>query len=259
MNKKQELQYILGCLFGDAYITKSKIWKVKKNCYIDWYAIDLNAVDLDFVTFFRDCVRQFGRGKLNILFDKSKVKNWNDQYKVGCSDQIFVKKMKKLKDNFNYKTDINFSFLKGLIDSEGCMRVSLKNYDSDITFFSTNKKLIYGCKEFMVQNKFKKVRIQADKREGRKICYNILISTYPNLKLFNEKIGFTIKRKQIKLDKVLEDYKIKLKKAQKYYKALTMRKNGKTIPFICQKLDVPEGTMLGWIYNHRKPHILNHL
>jgi len=94
MNKKQELQYILGCLFGDAYITKSKIWKVKKNCYIDWYAIDLNAVDLDFVTFFRDCVRQFGRGKLNILFDKSKVKNWNDQYKVGCSDQIFVKKMK---------------------------------------------------------------------------------------------------------------------------------------------------------------------
>lgn len=252
--------YILGCLFGDAFIRKSMIWRVKKNKYADYYSFGMTSVDKEFIIFFKECLISCGcNGSMNIRTWKSNVKTWKDQYEVYVHDQEFINNLLAKKNSFNFNSDINFDFLKGLIDSEGCIRINRKSYDSDIMYVSTNKELLEGCKIFMESNGFKNVRLKCDRRKNRKDVYEVYISTYPNMKLFKDKIGFTIHRKAARLETVLKEYEVKIKDSEKYIKAIELRKNGKTIPFINRELGVPIGTLLGWIYYKRKPHILNHI
>ncbi|MFH1229094.1 MAG: LAGLIDADG family homing endonuclease [Candidatus Aenigmatarchaeota archaeon] len=189
------LSYILGVMKGDGFIRHSKYTST----------IVLASKDLDFCQTF-----------------KGKLEEWSG---IKCTDIIMrkdglfevtlsSKEAGNLIETFNLSkilgesNNIKSMIIRGLCDSEGSVIVS--GYTRSVKIYGTNKKLLIFAKTLMkslgVDSRLYHT-MPSKNHFGKKIVYCISVRRKENIKKFSEIIGFSIQRKQEKLNKLLSLYK----------------------------------------------------
>lgn len=192
----KNLSYILGVLAGDGYIDYSNQRRA--------YHIGLSATDKEFVEKFRKSLFNFFKIKSSNEFRKSRNKKWNAQYITRlCSKEAcdFINSIGQFKkENWkipeiikNSDTDIKTAFLRGFFDSEG--EIDKKSWRVGVTSMNLEGlkqigKLLesLGMRYTIIKSK--------DNRPNTHQKYRLRIHDKKSIKLFNNLIGFTIKRKQ---------------------------------------------------------------
>jgi len=199
-----ELAYVLGAVEGDGYLGFGKFrGRITKGC------IGLEVKDKDFALCFKDNLEKWSG--LSVSFRK---RNNTDRFVSTLFSLRAAQFINKYNINSLVKANskLKSNFLRGLFDSEG--NVSGSNLDRPkistrfIGFFNTNLKLIYLVKKLLESLGIEIQNI--DKRIGgfkNSLCYRLRIGGKENLKRFRDKIGFSIKRKNKKLDDILKSYK----------------------------------------------------
>ncbi len=198
--------YILGVIFGDGWIRR---WKGKP------LGIGLKVKDKDFAKYFYKIAKENGHNpKSSKRKDKrrrSKIKSLNMinpilLYKIDINNTKFAKECFKIvnkrknipKEIFNSSVECKKQFIKGVIDSEGWIskhkRKDLKRGYNYSMGFGVKDNFVYGLNKL-----FKEVGIKVNK---------VLFNKTTEIKYFHinmwdyydSKIGFSIKRKQDRLD-----------------------------------------------------------
>lgn len=243
------LAYISGVLLGDGYI-----------CYNDKkplaYYIGLETADKDFALKFKKELEIWSEGKAsfrirNKRFNKilgKEPKSVKEQYIVTLNSKPISKFLKDLSktildDIENKDENIKIGFIKGLYDSEGYVQ------KYKIGFSNTDLKLVNKLIRILKSLGFKKLnapyKVPSD---IYKDCYNFVMGHKDNLKLFNKKIGFTIGRKQVILDRICNEVGFHIKPTTKSYneqipKIQKLRDEGMSIEKISSKLNIPYGSV----------------
>lgn len=179
-NLSSEKSYILGVLCGDGYIDKKVIrLEIRK--------------DEEFIKEFSECIEKVYGLKYEYKYYKKR-----NTFVLAISNMTMCKDLNKY-GNFRTKTwnvpleilnsnkEVMAKFLKGFYDSEG----SVTKYS--ISLASINKKGILEISRLL-----KRLNIKSKVKN-----YNyptILIGRRENIMLFKEGVGFTIKRKQERLE-----------------------------------------------------------
>lgn len=183
-----EKAYILGVLCGDGHINKKAIrFEIRK--------------DEEFIKKFSKCFKEVYGLKFNYNYYKKRnsfvlyvspeiiCKDLLGYGKFGCFEWKIPKKIKESDD-----TNIICNFLRGIYDSEGCVT------KSSIIMSSSNEKGIKGVKFLL-----KRLGIKSKIGITKKGHYILWIFRKERFKIFRDKIGLTIKRKQDKLNEILKN------------------------------------------------------
>ncbi len=201
MNKNKA--YILGVIFGDGCFNR---WKGK--CL----GISLLVKDKDFAEYFYKIAKEDGHNPkfYKIKCKKRKIKlniiNSTLFYKVNINNRKVAKEYFKIvnkrknipKEIFNSSIECKKQFIKGVIDSEGWIgkhkRKDLKRGYNYSMGFGVKDNFVYGLNKL-----FKEVGIKVNKVLFNKTTeikyFHINMWSY-----YDSKIGFSIKRKQDRLD-----------------------------------------------------------
>jgi intein-encoded DNA endonuclease-like protein len=192
----ENLAYVFGVLCGDGCLCLRK--KIKK------YYISLKCKDRDFIETFvvrlskvlkRD-VRYRWYHKVGQYIVEAYVPRVSTslftRYPTGTMNWRIPDFIKH--DNGSLATE----YLKGLFDSEGS--VYSKNRTKKVVLSSFNHVGLYETKKLLEKLGFTRVKVSI---KGN----NLALNNYPDLKLFYEKIGFSIQRQQKKLRELLGSYK----------------------------------------------------
>jgi len=202
-----ELGYILGVIYGDGYISfkRSKVTsKIIKG------QVGLEVKDEDFANFFKSQIEKWSGLKVSSGFNKKglyfsmlsslRASNFLDNFDIN--DLIIAKK------------EVRAGFLRGFFDAEGGVSGSnLKTPRIATRFVScinSDKKLI-----LLVKDLIESIGIKVQNIDGRTgigfnekgISYRLRIGGKENLIKYKNKVGFSIERKNKKLDEVLNSYK----------------------------------------------------
>lgn len=204
MKLSLELAYILGVLFGDGYIfiaRRENRSKIKHCC------IALQAKDKEFVQSFANCLNKEFNLNLQV---KPLPKKYKGEilhyfqvylYSRKIAQYLLETKLRVFDYLLDADEDIICQFLKGLYDSEGSVSLrrnktrSIKlSMKSSTYFFERVSKLleligVHGFKYYNL-SKFNSIEIGNKK----------------DLFTFQEKIGFTITRKQEILKGIVQSY-----------------------------------------------------
>lgn len=242
----KEEAYILGVLCGDGYIVK------KTN------RIELQVKDKDFIEFFDKCFqKKFNRtGRIRkrkdnglwaySLYSKEIVKSLSI-YNEKCK----TKEWRVPKEVINGNDKIKGFYLRGLFDSEGHISNNLHNIEFVSTNFNALKDLkkLLDCLKINYNVSFRTCKIKDYTFNG----YKIRIFNLYNLLNFKKEIGFSIKRKQKRLNKFINKA---LKRRLEYIKAMKLNKEGLGSVKISKLLNLPEGRVHAWLYENKLPHII---
>lgn len=201
----KELAYVLGVIYGDGSAGKGQI--------------RLGTKDKDFVEFFIYNAEKWSRKEPGVWGFVKNNKPYFESYLYFKDAEEFINKIingkyeipeiiKKCKERI-----IIINFIKGFSDSEGSIYVSKENYTT-LKLANQNTIVLSQIKDLMVkklnfnENKLKVVFNNKAKNGGvyvLRMCYK------DQIKLFYETIGFTIKRKQIKLENLFKSKKFQEK------------------------------------------------
>lgn len=195
-----EFAFVLGSILGDGCIT------LRKRNNKTMGQIELVTKDKDYATNFKESLEEWSRTKCKLIF-------YRNIWHVFSYSLVVARCLKYFDSSrlFNLNDKIKSSFLRGIFDAEGSVDVNSKK----IIFANTSKniiKLVENILEsfnikFQVYDRCSKVRFI----EGRKLLpssyFVIQISSKEGLRLFYEKIGFSIKRKNGKLKNIVSSYK----------------------------------------------------
>ncbi len=247
-----EKSYILGVICGDGYVhcTKNKS-----------YQTSLQAIDKDFVLEFANSLKRVYGLEIPINKVKISTPNWNDKWQARvCCKEIFndILKHGSLKMNtwripkiiLNSSKEVKCGFLRGFFDSEAHVDSTYRK----ITAVSINE---IGLKE--VKKLLSSLSIDSNLRKtkkygNRKDCFSLTISGRNNLLNYCNGIGFSIKRKQMKLNDIINSQKLFVKTHKKVKKLKTkmikLRENGLSYEKIGKELGI--GTATVWVYLNKK-------
>lgn len=189
--------YVLGTVLGDGYVTFPK----SGGGYIG-----LSVVDRDFALAFKNSLEKW-------TGIKSRFYRYEDRWRVYLHSVVAAKFLKNFNTSklLHVAEDVKCAFLKGLFDSEGTISIASKR----IRFYNSNIRLVNLVKTLLCGLGVEKVKIYKRGEEihtikGRecliKPLYTVYISTRKNLEIFEQKIRFSIKRKQEKLERILKTY-----------------------------------------------------
>lgn len=206
----KDFAFCLGAYYGDG-------WSIRR---LRNYNVFLASIDDDFIEYYRNCferwsglnphkrIRLYNYGKRKIYYTN-----------IGSNElKHFVNfDLKKL---YDAPKTVKAAFIKGIADSEGCMHGKKRGRGGTITIHNTDLKLIKLCKKLMfnlgIESKYYSRNAGGFKGHyyGRDIFshkkqYIICIRRKENLIKFNNKIGFSIGRKQEKLDNVVKSYSLR--------------------------------------------------
>jgi intein-encoded DNA endonuclease-like protein len=191
----KELSYILGVRYGDGCLRKTR----------NWHMFILGAVNKDFVECFRDCCcKLLNKKELpRINIKKQKKKEWNDVYFCNItSKQFYYFLLKPISEHHAFIQKNPLDFLRGFFDSEGsfslksCMHLRVGN---------TNKEIMDYVKKLLDENGIF-LNLYIEKRQPPlKTFYVLGTGKRSNIQAYNDKIGFTIKEKQKRLETYLEN------------------------------------------------------
>lgn len=196
----KELAYILGVMLGDGYFAR--------------YQIRLDVIDKEFRDYFAQVSEKWSHKKPSLREFQN-----NKSYFFGCilcskSAHAFLRYLKNNKKillnnilNSNSE-EIKTSLIKGFSDSEG----SIVKDHRLIRIYNTDKELLENIKQLLINLGFDDnkmhIRLSTDK------TYELGIKSHKNIKLFYQKIGFTIKRKQV----ILENFINKLEGGRREFR-----------------------------------------
>jgi len=188
-NAKQltwKLSYIFGVMIGDGYFADCQL--------------RLDVIDKEFRDYFSKIVEGWG-GKSarerEFVNGKSYFYQSILHSKEACE---FIKFLKEGKINFIDKIlalgndDIKAYFIKGFSDSEGTIAKDHRL----IRIYNIDKELLEKIKEVLIDLGFDENKMHI--RLSTKVTYELGIKSHKNIELFYQKIGFTIKRKQKRLE-----------------------------------------------------------
>ncbi|MBI2547328.1 MAG: hypothetical protein HYW23_02670 [Candidatus Aenigmarchaeota archaeon] len=196
-----ELGYIRGVLMGDGYVSiKAKGTKGQ---------IGLEVKDKDFAQTFHNQLEKWSGLKAQFDFNENKGLYTVQLYSLRAAE--FLKEF-DISDLVNANEEIKVNFLRGMFDSEG--NVSGSNLNTPrtstrfVALFNTDEELIRLVKVLLeavgikVQNIDKKI----GGFTGHTVCFRLRIGSKINLEMFKNKIGFSIARKNKKLEDILSSY-----------------------------------------------------
>jgi intein-encoded DNA endonuclease-like protein len=248
-----EKSYILGVMCGDGYLSCTKNQS---------YQIALQAVDRDFVFEFSKCLKKVYGIRPAIAKIAARRINWNEKLQSRvCCKEIFIDILKygNLKTKswrvpkiiFESSDEIKSKFLKGFFDSEGSVEI----IDKRLTAVSINEN---GLNEIAILLKSVGIRSRIRKNStivgNRSLCFSLRITGRQNILAYSEKIGFSIKRKQIKLDKLIKGYVLLMKtheEAKEFFPTMKeLRSKGMSYEKIGNELGL--GTVTVWNYLNGK-------
>jgi len=209
-DNNEELIYLIGLILGDG-----TFYRVIKNGVYNRGRIKLGCKD-------KELVENFATLSAKIL-KKEKPYHvwWSNPQRVYVSEFCSKQMVEILSEPFNEIKNIiekhPLNFLKGIFDAEGSISIKYQNGRIYPRIFLTNSNtelidyIKIKLKQFDINS-----TIQINTRAGKekkilhrntktiKVCYNICIENIAGIKKFAELINFTIKRKKIKLQKVLD-------------------------------------------------------
>ncbi|MDD5133183.1 MAG: LAGLIDADG family homing endonuclease [Candidatus Nanoarchaeia archaeon] len=200
----EELAYVLGVVYCDGHVS------VKQRRVI------LSATDQDFVLNFKDKLEKWSKFKTRFYSRNLKkpdyIKTRKLQY-VSYIDSkeasVFLKEF-DLTKILNSTNEIKYSFLKGCFDSEGGVTERISFYNTNLEF------------TLLIKNLLKSINIDStllsrgitNEHSKAKTIYILSINKFIDKLNYLNNIGFSIKRKEEKLQKYLEN-KSKLKNKDK--------------------------------------------
>ena len=247
-----EKSYILGVLCGDGYL------RINKST--GHYLVGLDVCDEDFADKFREClVNVYGlipSKNKRIIKSTNLCENPKPRYVINLTSKLVVEDLLKYSKSFKTKEwtvpeeifksnlEIKSAFLRGLFDSEGSASLK-KPRGLYLSLCSWNKEPLLKIKEIL-KNDFDINLISVD--EGA--VMRLKSSGYRNAKNFFDKINFTIKRKQDKLEKGLSSY---TRKGIKRYSLEFKRKTLKLLEkyqdpvFVADLLGIPGSNVYDWM------------
>ncbi len=196
-----ELGYIRGVLMGDGYLSIKRTGTKGQ--------IGLEVKDKDFAQTFHKQLEKWSGLKARFSFNENK-----GLHTVRLSSLRAVEFLRDFNifDVINANEEIKVNFLRGMFDSEG--NVSGSNLTTPkkstrfVSLFNTDEELIRLVKVLLetvgikVQNIDKKI----GGFTGRTVCFRLRIGGKSNLEMFKNKIGFSIERKNKKLEEILRSY-----------------------------------------------------
>ena len=195
-----ELGYILGVIEGDGYVS---LRKTKGRAGLD-------VKDKDFSLEFKRNLETWSRLEASFRFRKDNGLYISTLYSLRAAR--FLKEF-DISILINSGNKIKANFLRGFFDAEGCVAGcnldNLRVASRFISCYNTNKELIIFIGNLLesigisVQGIDRK--ISGGFKKGS-IYYRLRIGGKENLGIFRDKVGFSIERKNKKLDEVLKSY-----------------------------------------------------
>ena len=189
--------YILGVILGDGHFTFPK---GGGGC------IGLSVVDKDFAQTFYNSLKRWSQTYCRIW-------HYRDRWRVYLTSVSSAKVFKNF-DTIKILTlseDIRCAFLRGLYDSDG----NVNDNNKTIRFYNSNPRLInivkgalesIGVSNLKIRKRNEEVHIIEGREYLVKPVYVLVLSRKRNLELFNVKVGFSIKRKQKRLETMVNSY-----------------------------------------------------
>ncbi len=183
-----ELSYVIGVMFGDGYFAER--------------SIRLGVIDRDFCDYFAENIKKWLNKKTSLLESIKRKRRYFIcvLYSKDVRDFLFsiVREGYLPKQIISSQNEqILCSFIKGFSDSEGSVSEKYR-----IRLSNKNKNLLLEIKKILIKLGFNDdhLHIYSDRND----VYNLSITSLPNIRQFNEKIGFTIERKRIKLNRLVK-------------------------------------------------------
>lgn len=232
----ENFAYILSTIIGDGSIE----WDIKEGNYI----VKLEVKDKDFALAFKKALEEWTGFKLGRKKDKDKgvdfVYFYRGAYQVRLCSKIVVDYLKGY--NLNKikiaSKKIKKMFLRGFYDSEGCVDIDMK----EIKISNNNKQLLQFCKDLLLDLGIESNKIGIVVRKGTPYKfsekdsgitnfdnYNFNIYRKENFIKFRDFVGFSIKRKQDNLIKMINSYLTKKQKDFILSLSSNKRKNWKQL------------------------------
>lgn len=205
--KSKELAYVLGTICGDACVYKTKMQNRT--------AIELKSIDKDFVEAFSLSISKI----FNKTIPNKLIHTYDGYWRVIYGSRLFFNFFELLNLEKIRKTVSGYesSFLRALFDSEGSVNVEAKvKLDIGIALANTDRALLNLCK-YLLEDKFSiKSCLVLVKKKGSLIkgagneiykrnrdVWRLWIRDKRNIETFRKSIGFSIARKQTKLEDAL--------------------------------------------------------
>lgn len=181
-----DLAYIFGVMLGDG-------------CLGD-YRLSLDTIDKEFRDYFSQIVEKWSNKKPSLREFVN-----NKSYFYGCIlySNDAHNYLKNLIDNkeillnkilSSNNKEVKSSYIKGFSDSEG----SIAKDHRLIRIYNTDKGLLENIKQLLISLGFDDNKMHI--RLSTDITYELGIKSHKNIELFYKKIGFTIIRKQKRLE-----------------------------------------------------------
>ena len=246
--------FIMGVLCGDGSIYKQLVkWKGYE--YFS-YGVALSSIDKDFVHEFKRAIKKVYGITVKTHIIPGGIEKVPSGYSE-CKDKFIAKvSWKKVYEDLirygNFETyswrvpleiikgrkELVACFLRGFFDSEGS--VDVKNRSIEVT--SCNK---HGLEN--IQELLKKFKILATLGLSNKGLFRLRFSFSVYLKIFKEKINFSIERKRNSLEKAINSLKEEYKySAEDYWKVLRLRIKSYSSNRISMITGVPRSTVKSW-------------
>lgn len=263
-NRTDPLGYIIGTIPTDAYFGKPR---TKDN-----YVYSISAKDNDFIEKVADCFKKIFGFRPNLYRQRN-------LYRIQISKKRiaqFLKFIKKEDDNqwlfseniLNLEQEFFRAILMAVSDAEGCVtNSSLKDniISRKITITNSSLALLKQIKLLLELLKIQSyiyhhrepriVRIRRNSYQFKKHVFILIITGYQNLQRFRDVIGFSIKRKQHKLEYILASYKkIHCCYSQNEYNiALKLAQYFSNCSDIARLINIPAHIVRNWVLYNRKP------
>jgi len=239
-----EKAYILGVIGpGDGFI--------EYNSSNSQYKVALEAIDLEFVEYFKLCLEKIYGIKSKIETLKPRNFGINNTFRVRLGSKEVCNDLLSYEASFrendwgvpliikNASKEIKAKYLQGFADSQGSVRSDFKQ--------------VILCNQNI--NGLKQIEKLLNDLEIKNISYDkkgILLCNRKNVEIFNELINFNIKRKKDSLQKLMGRYSIYKKSTEELAKLnpkiIEMRRNGLSYPRIAKELDIS----ISAAWNHSK-------
>lgn len=197
-----ELGYIRGVLIGDGYVS------IKRSGTKGY--VGLEVKDKDFAQTFCDRLEKWSGMKARFSFNKNKGLYTVKLFSLRAAE--FLKDFNIL-DLINANEEVKVNFLRGIFDSEGNVSGSNLNMPRRSTRFvalyNTDEELIRLVKVLLESLGIKVQHIDKRIKSGfteHTVELRLRIGGKRNLEMFKNKIGFSIERKNKKLQEILDSY-----------------------------------------------------
>ncbi len=213
LKPSEELAYVIGVKLGDGYAIKRRIVRSYNNRSYNDVRIGLDVQDREFAEEFSRCLAKVLRSTPK----RPRYRKSAKRYVVEVGSETLYQLLRKpvdldrLKKYIEHCENCMAAFLRGFFDSEGCVNergyIYLCNTDLSLLEYVKHLLQCLGIETTGPRLKTQRGTVINDHTTGKKYIANkdvyitsIRANSNPN---FFKKVGFTIRRKQKRLEKYL--------------------------------------------------------